>query len=368
MRQFKHATLIVAMMVGVGGAAAPQQSQACACIAAASSGAIQISGLVGAGATAVTSALYTGFQAVASTVDGSTGKQTKSLVDALTAHNKIIAAEIQKLPVYEKELESAEELLNPAMHATDGCSYTDRASDTIVAERLSALQEENLNQTSGRYNEMTSSYPLGVNVSDRFLSQTGSLMRSRPAIVTAGMDLVAKPGQFGAFTGEELQNVATAINLTTNPNPPARIPEPSTPGAIKVGVKADLYNLRMSIPQAVLNQILSYDAPVVDIAEDSWAGRQLARITPNAASNFTSGDAKVSKSDLLKLMATHRVKDSGWVTNLAAKDAKGVIKDLAITKADSLVMDYEIWLMDRNQALLMSQVLAAQNRQKAEDR
>jgi len=357
-------TFVLVLGVGVGGVVTPQKSEAaCACIAAAAAGASEISGLVGAGSVSVTQALFTGFQSVASTVEGSVGQQTKSLTDALTAYTQSIVSEIQKIPANQARHEATQNLLNPARHATDGCSYTARASDTIAAESLAALQEENLNTTSSKYNEMTSTYPPGINPTDRFVTQTGTLIKNRPSVITAGMDLVAKPGRFGALTPEELQDAATAINLTTNPNPPARIMGASTPGALKLSTQADLYNLRMSIPQAVQNQILSYDAPVVSIAEDSWAGRQLARMTPAAASNFAEGDAKVSKSDLLKIMANHRVKDAGWVTNLEAKDSKGAIKDLALTKADSLAMDYEIWMMERNMALLMSQMLAAQNRQ-----
>ena len=66
-------------------------------------------------------------------------------------------------------------------------------------------------------------------------------------------------------------------------------------------------------------------------------------------------------------MSTYRVKDAGWVTNLSAKDSEGAIKDLALAKADALAMEYELWLQDRNTALLLSQLLAAQNRMQRDD-
>lgn len=361
MRLPKLSSFALAVVVS-GAATTPGAALACSCVSTSTTGAAKISGVVGSGSAAITNALFLGFQSVGSTVDGSFGTQTKSLTDALNGFTKTIVQEVQKLPVYEQQYEANLDRVHPARHASNSCSYADRTGDTIATERLTSLQEVNLNSTSSKYNTMTSSYPEGVNRSDRFMAQTGTLLRERPSVVTSGMDFVSKPGTFGALTAEQLQDASIFINLTTNPNPPARIQKPTSPAALKSNVKADLYNLRMSIPQAVQNQLLAYDAPVMQQGEDTWLGEQLSRISPNAAKAFEDGDILISKSDMLKLMALHRVKDAGWVANLAAKDAKGAIKDLALIKADSLAMDYELWVQDRNTTLLMSQLLAAQNR------
>lgn len=364
MRLGKRKAIFVALSLTVSGALlGSSAAQACSCISAASTGAGKISGLVGTGSTAITQAMFAGFQSVGSTVDGSIGLQTSNLTNALEAFTKNVVSEIQKLPAYEQQHEANLDRLHPARHATNACSYTDRANDSIAAERLTALQEVNLNETSAQYNAMTSSYPEGVNPDDRFLLQTYSLVNNQPDILTSGMDLVSSTDSFGAFTPEQLQAAATYINLTTNPSPPARMSKPSTPSALKENVRADLYNLRMSVPQAVQNQILAYNAPVLSQSDDSWLAEQLSRMTPDAAQAFQDGDLMVSKADLIKLMATHRVRDAAWVSNLDAKDVKGAIKDLALTKADAFAMDYELWLQDKNMALLMSQLLAAQNRQ-----
>lgn len=364
MRVLRKSSLAVAITVTLS---IPNSVQACSCISAAAGGATQISGLVGAGATAVTQALFTGFQHVGSTVEASTGQQTDQLIGALEGLQKTLISELQALPAYEQELEANLDRMHPARHATDACTLTDRAGDTIATEQLTALQESALNDSSVSYNEMTSKYPEGTNASDRFMAQTGKLLRDRPAIKTAGMNLVDNTDSFGALTPEQLQEGATFINLTTNPNPPAKHPKPSTPVALNQNTKVDLYNLRMTVPQSVQNQLLSYEAPVIAKGQDSWLGDQLSRISGNSDAAFAAGDAKISKSDLLQLMSTYRMKDAAWVTNLAAKDSKGAVKDLALAKADALAMEYEIWLQERNTALLLSQLLAAQNRQQRED-
>lgn len=340
---------------------------ACTCIQTATSGAATISGVVGSGSAAISSSLYTGFQSVGSAVDGSVGSQTKTLTDVLEAFTKSIVTEIQRLPAAEQKYEANLDNAHPAHHASNGCSYVDRTGDTIASERLTALQENNLNKASSQYNQMTSSYPEGVNAGDRFMLQTGTMLREHPDVQTSGMDLVANSDRVGALTPEQMQNASTFINLTTNPNPPARAPKPSSPSALKRNVKVDLYNMRMAIPQGVQNQILSYDAPVLSEDQDSWFGEQLLRIDPAAEEAFREGDLKVSKSDMLRMMSMHRVKDAGWVMNLNAKNPKGVMKDLALMKADASVMDYELWVQERNHALLMSQLLAAQMRQKKDD-
>ncbi|WP_273206826.1 hypothetical protein [Marinobacter subterrani] len=364
MKYLKRSTLIFTATMALSG---PTQTQACSCIAAATAGATQISGLVGAGSTAVTQALFTGFQHVGSTVEASTGQQTDQLIGALDALRKNLVTEIKALPAYEQEMESNLDRLHPARHATSACTLTDRAGDMIATERLAALQETALNETSVSYNKMTSSYPEGTNASDRFIAKAGQLLRNRPEIKTAGMNWIDNADSFGALSPEQLQEGATFINLTTNPNPPAKNPKPSTPVALNHNTKVDLYNLRMSIPQSVQNQLLAYEAPVISKGQDSWLGEQLARISRNSDAAFSNGDAQISKSDLLQLMSTYRVKDAGWVTNLSAKDSEGAIKDLALAKADALAMEYELWLQDRNTALLLSQLLAAQNRMQRDD-
>lgn len=361
----------LSLMVGVSLSVAPltAHSQACECIATNIEGAGEISGLVAQGALSVTQAITEGFTATGSTVEQAVGQQTKDLTNILTAITKTLVSEIDQIPVEAQKYEANLDSLSPARHATDGCTYNNRTKDSVASEHLANLQEDNLNTASTQYNKMTSSYPVGVDPTDRFYVQTGEMLRKTPGVATSGAGWVSKSSSFGALTPEELQNTSTFINITTNPNPAEVSAEVSSSNGLKRNVDADLYNMRMSIPQAVQNQILSYRAPVVAEGggidgEKSWLIKQLSHLSPGAAKAVKEGDIDVSKEDLLKLMATHRVQDRAWVANISAKHPSGVMKDLALLKADSLKMDYELWLQDKNTSLLLSQMLSAQIRAK----
>jgi len=102
---------------------------------------------------------------------------------------------------------------------------------------------------------------------------------------------------------------------------------------------------------------------LLDLPEDSWFTSILERMSPDEFVEFTSEGRQVSYSDLLKHMATHRMKDPATVASAATKEQEGLQKDLALVKADSLAMDYELWKLDRYETLLMSQLLASQVRQ-----
>jgi hypothetical protein len=338
-------------------------AQACTCIFSATIGAATISGLMGAGSAAVVTSMTTGFQSVGSQVTASSAANEKKIIKALDSMTKRLGTEIRQMPLNEAKMETLINQASPTRRATDECRYGDRSGDLATVERLTALQQENLASSTYAYNEMTSDYPEGIDTGRRFMAQTARLIRNAPDIKTAPMVLVNGPNTFGALTPEQTQNAFTALNLTLNPNPPARSINPTSPVALKNDVKADLYNLRMTIPQTVSQQILSYEAPVLQSGSDSWVAETLSRISPNAADAFTAGEVDVSKSDLLRLMATYRTKDPVWVGNVSAKDDEGVMKDLALVKMDHLSMEYELWVQDRHMALLTSQLLASKLRQ-----
>jgi hypothetical protein len=345
------------------GALAPTSANACTCVASAMGRAGATATLVGTGAAAISTQMYLGFESVAGTVTGSTGQQTKQIVDSLELMTKTIAKEVRDVPKKQQEMERRLDTEDPARQASDACTYTDRAGDLSSSTSLASLQAERLNESSSSYNAMTSSYPDQVDKGGRFAVQTFDLLKNRPEVEQGGLNILTGPDKFGALSPDEVQEAATFINLTTNPNPPAQINNVTNQAAINQNVEADLYNMRMTYPQAVQNQLLSYESPIMTAEDDSWLADTLSSMTPYAQRMIDEAQDGVSYNDLLKIMATHRLKSPLWLANLANKDESGAIKDLALAKADSMLMDYEIWKQDKNTALLMSQLLASLNRQ-----
>lgn len=345
----------------------PTPAHACSCVGSAMGRAGTTASLIGSGAAALSSQMYLGFESVASTVTGSTGKQTKTIVDSLELMTKTIANEVRKVPTAQQEMERRLNNYDPARQASDACRYTDRSGDISSSTSLASQQADGLNASSAAYNEMTSSYPDAVDRSGRFSTQTFQLLRDRPAIEEGGLKMLNGSETFGALSAEEVQEAATFINLTTNPNPPAKIQSVTNQAAINANVEADLYNMRMTFPQAVQNQLLSYESPIMTAESDSWLADTLKSMTPFAEDMINNAQNGVSYSDLLKIMATHRLKSPLWLANLANKDKGGAVKDLALAKADSMLFDYEIWKQDKNTALLMSQMLASMNRQERDN-
>lgn len=348
----------IAFAVSLALASSP--TRACSCVATMATGSGTIAGLMGTGSAAVVAAMTTGFQQVGAQVMASSAQNEKRIIDALDFMAKRLGNEVRQLPVHQAEIDQHLNERSPSRRATEECRYGDRARDHAVTETLVAAQQRSLTNATVQYNEMTSLYPEGVDPGARFMAQTNRALRTAPDIKVAPMALVNKPNKFGALTPEETQNASTALNLSMNPSPPARAPNPTTPRALADNTRADLQNLRMSIPQSVSQQILSYETPLLNAEPDSWAAQTLARVDPNLS---LDEDFMLSKSDLIKLMATHRTKDAVWLGNVAAKEKQGVLKDIALAKADSLAMDYELWVQDRNMALMMSQLLAAKIRQ-----
>lgn len=355
-------SLIAGAVAAFGLSVAPGQAYSCTCVATAAAGAKEISSLVAAGSTSIATALTLGFEGTSAQFQVSSAKSSKDIVGAIESLEKRLAQEVRKVPVASRAYEQDLNRLSPARHASNECEYVDRTGDLAAASALTELQESNLNAASYAYNEMTSSYPAGADPDARFAAQTRDLLANDDGIKLMGMSVVSSPSELGAMTPDELQSASTALNLMVNPSPPARSPEPSTVASLNANVKSELYNLRMSIPQAVSQAILSYEAPVMDMDSDSWFVAAMERLSPKAAEDFTAEGKEVSQSDLIRLMATHRVQDPSWAIDIAAKDKQGLLKDLAITKADHLAMDYELWKQDRYNALMMSQLLASQLR------
>jgi hypothetical protein len=337
--------------------------KACTCVITMPLGAGTISGLVGAGSAGVITAMTTGFNTVGSQVSASSAQNEKQIITALDSMTKRLATEIRNMPVYEAEIDERRNNLSPSRQATDECRYGDRAKDLAAADQLAANMQRNLSRATNQYNNMPSTYEEGTDSDSRFMAQTAQVLRNMPEIKTAPMELINVADSFGALTPQQTQNASTALNLTLNPSPPARRQNPTSPQALTANARADLHNLRMSIPQTVSQQILSYETPLLATPNDSWAAETLTRIDPNASQLFADGDLELSKSDLLRLMATHRTKDAVWSGNVAAKERSGVLKDLALVKADHLSLEYELWVQDRNMALMVSQLLASKIRQ-----
>jgi hypothetical protein len=367
MKRFKQKNSLLAASVlsacAVAASVAPSDVKACSCIETATDAASSTATLVGAGAEALASQLYLGFESVGATITGSAGKQTKQLVTSLELMTKTISNEVRNVPVVQEEIERLANSVDPARQASDPCRFTDRAGDMTASGSLASLQADRLNASSSSYNEMTSSYPDQVDRSGRFSVQTFELLKNRPDIEKGGVNIVTGSDKFGALSPDEVQEAATFINLTTNPNPPAQISSVTTQSQINQNVEADLYNMRMTYPQAVQNQLLSYESPIMSAEDGSWLAETLTSMTPYAERMIDEAEDGVSYNDLLKIMATQRLKSPSWLANLANKDQSGALKDLAFTKADAMLLDYETWKQDKNTALLMSQLLSTLNRQ-----
>ncbi|TBW57447.1 hypothetical protein EZI54_07245 [Marinobacter halodurans] len=345
-------------------AMAPTAANACACLSLIPQ-ATSMAGLVMAGTEQVSMAMYNGFNDTAGATADSTAKQTKSLVDGLEAMTTTLVNEIRQVPVTEEEIERRKALADPAEQATAPCRYSDRSADLGGTEKLAAAQLASLDKASADYNELPSvnNDPAVQSSSSRFYARAAKALKEREGIDTVGAKLLSDQNGLGSFSQKDIENASLFTNMTINPDPPARIAEPKTISDINSNVDADLYNLRMSLPQAVMNQLYSYKAPALEVADDSWVARQLkmAGISPNANENPLSYD------DLLKVMATHRVNSIEWITNLSAKSKSGALKDMAMVQADSAFMDYELWKQEKSTAMLMSQLLASKLRKEKEE-
>lgn len=341
-----------AVILGLG-VMATTNTHACSCTKIVSE-AGTMSGMVQSGSSAIVGAMESGFQMTAQAQDASTAKQTKSLVSGLEAMTASLVSEIRQVPVTAEELERRQALADPAHQATEPCRYSDRAADMGSSQKRMVGQLENLTEASTEFNELPSknNNPSVQSSSTRFHARAHQALKEREGIREIGPRLVNSGEQYGALTDEQVQDASLFTNLTTNPDPPARVENPATFSQIEQNVSADLQNLRMSLPQAVMNEIVAYESPSLSVSEDSWAARQF-----KMAGHNVEGE-KVSYADLLKAMATHRIESPQWIANLAAKNKDGAIKDLAMAKADSAFLDYEIWKQEKHTALMLSQLLA----------
>jgi len=336
---------------------------ACSCIATISGGTTQVTGLVAGGSAAITTALQLGFEKTAAQVMASEGKVESEVVAAIDAMTTELRKTILMQPSVDENIQQQLDATSPSRHATNECEYVQRTGDSKAADQIIGAQQEELTKAVVAYNETPSRYPDTTNSTVAFGALVGKLIRENPEIKTAPMEVIGSPDKIGAMTPEEFQTASRSLNLTLNPNPPRKLQNPSTVADIKSNVDADLFNMRMSVPQGISQNILSYDAPLLDLPQDSWFTSILERMSPDEFVEFTSEGRQVSYSDLLKHMATHRMKDPATVASAATKEQEGLQKDLALVKADSLAMDYELWKLDRYETLLMSQLLASQVRQ-----
>lgn len=353
----------LALLVAAGMMAGAQSASACSCVATATSGSLEIAGSVGTGSAAIVSALQLGFQNTAVQVDASGADSADRIVKALEGMTNALREDIIAQPAIEAAVKADLEEKSPAYHATNECEYINRTNDSKAADAILGAQQEALSDSVVAYNEITSQYEETVNPEIAFRAQTNQLLKSSPGVKTAPINIVDAPNSVGAMTAQEFQDASRALNLTLNPVPPAKIANPSTPAQISKNVDAELYSMRMQLPQGISQAILSYEAPLLDLPEDSWYSSMLKRMSPAEYKQFTEDGRDVSYSDLLKHMATHRMKDPVTVANAATKGREGLTKDLALVKADHLVMDYELWVQDRYQSLLLSQLVASQVRQ-----
>ena len=352
-------TLAVAMAVTLHS----DEVRACSCISTATSGALEISGAVASGSAAVVTALQLGFDKTITQVNASSADSAKRIVTALSDMTNALSGELIRQPAIEAAIEADIREKSPAYHATNECEYIQRTGDSAAADAILGAQQQALADSVVSYNEITSQYPETTSASTAFKAQTNQLLRSNPGVKTALINVVSAPDEVGAMTPEEFQDASRALNLTLNPVPPRKIDNPSTPAQISRNVDAELYNMRMQVPQGISQAILAYEAPLLDLPEDSWFTSMLERMSPAEYQEFVEDDKQISYSDLLQHMATHRMRDPVTVANAATKDVEGLRKDLAMVKADHLVMDYELWLQDRYQSLLLSQLVASQVRQ-----
>lgn len=337
-------------------------ANACTCAANASGQAMATSSLIGTGATMLSYAMTEGFEGVAATVEASRGQSTQQIVQALELLTKKLTLEMRTLPARQEALDAEMEAASPARQATAPCPYTGRATDKKLLDSMVLTMEKRLNSASSQFANTPSDYPDGSNKSSIHKTRTAKLLRDNPEVMDGMTNLVEGPSTFGSMTEEEFQLAAIAANLTVDDNPPAKFQTPTTLAAVNYNADADVHNIRMSFPRAVMNQILSYEAPVLEADEESWIADQLENIAPDLVADLPD-DRAISYSDYLTVMATHRVKDPVWVAMLANKGISGSLKDLALVKADSMLMDYEIWKQDKNMSLLTAQILANQNRQ-----
>ena len=353
----------LALSVGVVSALPASEAQACSCISSASSGAVEISGTVASGSAAIVTALQLGFDKTATMVNTTSADSSKRIVDALYNMGEEIGNSLIRQPATEAAVEQELNAVNPARHATNECEYLQRSGDSTAADVVLGAQQDALNDSVVAYNEIPSSYNESTNPESAFKAQTNKLFNATPGVKTAGIKVINGPDEIGAMSTEDFADASRALNLTLNPTPPAKIAEPSTPAQINQNVDAELYNMRMQVPQGISQAILAYEAPLLNLPDDSWYATMLQRMSPEDYEEFTTGQKQVSKSDLIKHMATHRMQDPVTVANAATKDAQGLRKDLALVKADHLAMDYELWMQDRYQSLLLSQIAASQVRQ-----
>ncbi len=356
-------TVMAALVAAAVGTVGVSDAEACTCVGTAVGQGAGISMMVGAGSTAIVAALDLGFRGTITSIEVGSGSVGKVFTSAISEFGETLGRQILAQASTQQGIEQRLNATSPSRHATNECEYLDRSTDSTIADKVLGAQQTALSNAVINYNEVKNSYPEGTDPEVAFSAQTGKMLRERPQIKTSPMKLVGGPEEIGAMTEEEITDASRALNLALNPSPPSRPQNPSTPAELQLGVEADLHNMRMMIPQGISHDILSYEAPILDLGEDSWFGSMLERMSEEDYNKFVGEDRNVSKSDLIKHMATHRMKDPVTTAMTAVKEPQGLQKDLAMVKADQLVMDYELWLQDRYQALLLSQLVASQVRQ-----
>lgn len=338
-------------------------ASACSCIGTISGGTSTVTGLVAGGSAAIVTALQLGFDKTAAQVMSSEAKMAKDVVSAIEGMEKSLRTQIMMQPSLDESIQQQLDAASPSRHATNECEYIQRTGDSRAADQIVGAQQKELTDAVIAYNETPSRYPDTTDSEVAFGALVGKLIRDNPDIKTAPMKVIGGPDEIGAMTPQEFQTASRALNLTINPSPARKMQSPTTPTDIQSNVDADLYNMRMSVPQGISQNLLSYEAPLLDLPQDSWFTSILERMSPEEFTTFTGENRKISYSDLIRHMATHRMKDPATVASAATKEEQGLQKDLAMVKADHLAMDYEIWKLERYETLLMTQLLASQNRQ-----
>lgn len=351
--------IISVAILAVATGSAPAWSCSCTRIVQDAS---KTSGLVMAGSEAVSGAMNSGFQMVGRATANSTSKQSKSLVSGLEAMTSDLVSEIRQIPVTEDEIERRQDMSDPSRQATAPCRYSDRSKDMGSAQKQMVAQQDGLNEATADYNELpsTNNNPQSQSPESRFNARARNAFKQHDELMEIGPRLLNSGESYGALSEEETQSASLFNNMSTNPNPPARTENPNSLSGIEDNVNADLHNMRMTMPQAVMNQLIAYESPALEVADESWVKRQFQMAGLDAT------DKTLSYGDLIKAMATHRIESPEWVANLSVKDTSGAAKDLAYTKADAAFLDYEIWKQEKNTALLMSQLLAEKVRSNRE--
>jgi hypothetical protein len=348
-----------------------------------------------------------GFPALQDTINGAEAQQTKSLVSALTASNKVIVQVLQQLPANQQKAEVSRKLAQAELIGSEaGCTAVNYGLSSGLQGK-SALpygwlwqkgagltgslpSGVNAGKVGGTANESSGGDPsdsgsegglgslpvvtteagaaaLISNISDQAMNRVGKTflqLRTTADKKEAGASAMLKPelliseqarvlsedpDEFGISDSQRMDLLIQYLSVDEPSSAEAIMASASTPGLLKLAVPDTIISMETGMSMAVMDKIIKNrrQHPGTLGAEE-----YLRTIIPSRA----PGDA-VSEDEFTYLTTHYRTNDPDWIAKIDLSD-EFAIKQYAQMEAEQLANKYKTWVLKRDTVIMMSQVLA----------